>query len=222
MNLILFGPPAAGKGTQAKRLVDQYKIPQISTGDILREAVKSGTPLGDQAHKFMVRGELVPDDVIIGIVEERLRKQDCVPGWLLDGFPRTLAQAHALDQMMDRMGCRLSLVVLLEVQPDVVVRRNSLRRSCTVCGRTYHLETNPPRTANLCDECRIPLIHREDDQEAVIRRRIGVYMDQTSPLVEYYREKNLLQVVDGHLPIDEVTARIRMLIDLARQGGNGR
>lgn len=224
LEMILLGPPGAGKGTQAKRLVDKYRVPQIATGDILREAVAAGTPLGDQAHKFMVRGELVPDDVIIGIVEERIRKKDCVHGWLMDGFPRTLAQAKALDAMVERMGSNLSLVVLLEVQPDVVVARNSLRRSCSICGRTYHLQANPPRTANLCDECRVPLIHRDDDKEDVIRHRIGVYMEQTSPLIEYYREKGLLQIVDGHLPIDEVTARLRALIDHVwqRTGGNGR
>lgn len=218
--LILLGPPGAGKGTQARRLVEHYHIPQISTGDILREAVAAGTPLGDQAHKYMVRGELVPDDVIIGIVEERTRNEDCESGWLLDGFPRTLAQAEALDAMMERMSRQLSLVILLEVSPDVVVRRNSLRRSCPVCGATYHLETKPPREPLVCDDCRVTLVHRDDDKEEVIRRRIGVYKEQTSPLTAYYKARGLLHAVDGHLPVDEVTQLIRTLVDgVCQRGG---
>lgn len=222
LEMILLGPPGAGKGTQAKRLVEHYRIPQISTGDILREAVDAGTPLGDQAHKFMARGELVPDDVIIDIVEERLRQADCAPGWLLDGFPRTLAQAQALDAMIERMRCRLNLVVLLEVSPDEVVARNSFRRSCPVCGATYHLKSRPPREDMVCDECRVALVHREDDKEEVIRRRIGVYMEQTSPLIEFYRAKGLLQSVDGHLTMDEVTREILDLVERARPAENVR
>jgi adenylate kinase len=216
IELILLGPPGAGKGTQAKRLVERYRIPQISTGDILREAIAAGSPLGIEAHKYMSRGELVPDNLIISIVEDRLKATDCVPGFLLDGFPRTIPQAEALDSLLDRMGCSLSLVVAFNVDPDVVVQRNSLRRSCPICNATYHLKNFPPSREGLCDVCSTPLEQRDDDREEVIRHRIQVYQDQTRPLVDYYRAHGVLRQVNGELPVDEVTSILQALIEEIR------
>ena len=213
LNVILLGPPGAGKGTQARRIVERYAIPQVSTGDILREAVAAGTSLGDQAHRYMARGELVPDDVIVGIVEDRLRQRDCASGSMLDGFPRTVPQAQSLDAMMNRLGQRLAAVILLKVEPDVVVQRNSNRRSCPVCARTYHLVCQPPLVDTLCDDCRIPLIHRQDDHEDVIRKRLEVYVSQTSPLIAYYRERMLLHSLNGDQPVDTVTSAIFSILE---------
>jgi len=213
MELIFLGPPGAGKGTQARRLVERYGIPQISTGDMLREEIANGTALGRKADSFMGRGELVPDDLIIDVVEQRLRKEDCRTGFLLDGFPRTLPQAEALDQLLERMGCDVSLVIALEVGPDVVVERNSLRRSCPSCNATYHLTGRPPARDQLCDACGTELVQREDDREDVIRHRLEVYQNQTQPLIDYYRQRNLLRTVNGDQPMDEVTRAIEALVD---------
>lgn len=213
VGLMLLGPPGAGKGTQAARLVERYGIPQIATGNILRDAIAAGTPLGVQAQQFMSRGELVPDDVIIGVAEDRLQQDDCVKGFLLDGFPRTIPQAEALDRLLEKLGCRLTLVAALEVSADEVVARNSLRRSCPQCGATFHLVNRPPQASGICDQCGTELIQREDDREEVIRHRLQVYQNQTAPLVDYYRRKGLLRTLDGQQPVDEVTAVLERLID---------
>lgn len=214
--LILLGPPGAGKGTQARQLVDRYGIPQISTGDMLREAVAQGTPLGKQAQGCMDRGELVADDVIIGLVGERLERDDARQGFLFDGFPRTIPQAEALDGLLSKMGRRLTRVVLLEVPAEVVVERNSARRSCPQCQETYHLLNRPPARDCLCDRCGVELVQRPDDHEDVIRNRMTVYGVQTSPLAEYYRRRGLLSEVDGQRAVDVVFGDVTQAVDAAQ------
>jgi adenylate kinase len=208
MNLILLGPPGAGKGTQAKMLVDRFGIPQISTGDILRAAVKEGTPMGIRAKSFMDAGGLVPDEVVVGIVRERLQKGDCAPGFILDGFPRTAPQADALKDTLASLGRQLDAVISLEVDADALVERLTGRRTCRQCGRGYHLRFDPPRTAGRCDVCGGELYQRDDDREETIRKRLQVYDEQTSPLTAYYRNAGLLTTIDGMLDIGEVQERI--------------
>lgn len=208
MKLILLGPPGAGKGTQAKMLIEHYGVPQISTGDILRGAVKEGSPMGVKAKSFMDAGALVPDEVVVGIVEERLRKPDCDNGFILDGFPRTVPQADALAKTLDAMGKNLDAVVSLEVDIEALVARLAGRRTCEACGAGYHVDYEPPAVEGVCDKCGGKLIQREDDKEATIRNRMAVYNEQTAPLVDYYRKAGLLMTVDGMLPINEVSAEI--------------
>lgn len=212
MRLILLGPPGAGKGTQAQRLAERLGIPQVSTGDILRAAVAAGTPLGREAKATMDRGALVPDGVVIGIIRERLKAPDCARGYILDGFPRTVAQAEALDETLGGMGTPLTAVLSLTVDPEELVRRLAGRRSCGSCGAAYHLETAPPRSPGRCDRCGGELFQREDDREETIRKRLAVYRDQTAPLVEYYRGRGLLKEVDGRGEIADVFARICRLL----------
>jgi len=221
LELVLTGPPGAGKGTQARRVADHYALPQIATGDILREAIQAGTPLGRQARETMARGELVSDEVMIGIVADRLVLDDCERGFVLDGFPRTLNQARALDVLLTERQRRLRLVVALRVSPDVVVVRNGLRRSCPSCGATFHLTSRPPARQGECDQCAGQLVQREDDREDVIRRRLEVYESQTAPLLAYYQEQGLLKTVDGELPMDVVTSQMIALVDAARLEGSG-
>ncbi|WP_432823136.1 adenylate kinase [Trichloromonas sp.] len=197
MKLILLGPPGAGKGTQAKMLMDRFGIPQISTGDILRAAVKEGTPMGVKAKSHMDAGGLVPDEVVVGIVRERLQKSDCVKGFILDGFPRTLPQADALNESLVELGKDLDAVVSLEVDVEALVERLTGRRTCRDCGRGYHIKFDPPAVEGKCDVCAGVLFQRDDDQEETIRRRLDVYNDQTSPLVAYYRDADVLVVIDG-------------------------
>lgn len=204
MKLILLGPPGAGKGTQAKMLTERFGIPQISTGDILRAAVKEGTPMGLKAKSFMDAGGLVPDEVVVGIVQERLEKDDCVPGFILDGFPRTEAQADALQVTLEKMGKNLNAVISLEVDIEALVDRLTGRRTCKDCGKGYHVKFDPPREANRCDACGGSLFQRDDDQETTIRKRLDVYNEQTLPLVSYYRQAGLLTSIDGMLEIEEV------------------
>lgn len=197
MKLILLGPPGAGKGTQAKMLMDNFGVPQISTGDILRAAVKEGTPMGVKAKAFMDAGQLVPDEVVVGIVRERLQKNDCEKGFILDGFPRTVPQADALREALSALGRTLDSVVSLDVDVEALVERLTGRRVCRSCGRGFHVKFDSPRIAGRCDFCGGELQQRDDDQEATIRQRLDVYVAQTSPLVEYYRKSGLLTVVDG-------------------------
>ncbi len=208
MNLILFGPPGAGKGTQAQFLVDSYKIPQISTGDMLRAAVKNQTQLGLKAQEIMQQGGLVSDEIVLGIVEERLAQGDCRNGFVLDGFPRTIPQADALVQILQRTGRSIEHVVSLEVDTDEIVKRLSGRRSCPSCGKGYHVVYDAPKQAGLCDACGTSLVQRDDDREETVRNRLSVYEQQTAPLKEYYRSRQLLRAVAGMGPIAEVQSRI--------------
>lgn len=208
MKLILLGPPGAGKGTQAKMLTERFAIPQIATGDILRGAVQAGTPLGIQAKGYMDAGALVPDEVVIGIVRERLQQEDCSTGFILDGFPRTVAQADALQENLQDLGRQLDRVVSLTVDADALVERLTGRRTCRSCGRGYHVTFDPPRNAQLCDACGGELYQRDDDQEETIRKRLTVYEQQTSPLIEYYRLAGLLTELDGMQPIAVVQEQV--------------
>jgi adenylate kinase len=209
MDVILFGPPGAGKGTQAQRLLAVYGMPQISTGDILRQAVKDGTPLGLKAKPLMETGKLVPDDLVIGIVEERLKRQDCREGFVLDGFPRTVAQAQALDAMLAKLGRRIDHVLSLEVPLEVAVQRLSGRRSCPKDGRVYHVTEAPPAKSGVCDACGTALTQRPDDREDVVRARQVTYRKDTEPVKGFYATRGLLRAVDGTGTLDEVFGRIQ-------------
>jgi len=208
MNLLLLGPPGAGKGTQAKRLTEELAVPQISTGDMLREAVKKGTALGKEAKSYMEKGALVPDGVVIGLVEERTKAPDCKSGFMLDGFPRTVAQADALGTMLARQGRKIDHVVAMEVNADELVARLSGRRTCRTCGTPYHIEFTPPKKPGICDKDGGELYQRDDDKEAAIRQRLTTYDAQTLPLITYYAQRGLLRRVNGLGSIDEVYGRI--------------
>jgi len=214
MKLILLGPPGAGKGTQAKFLTERFDIPQISTGDILRAAVKEGTPLGIKAKEYMDSGALVPDEVVVGIVQDRLREDDCAKGFILDGFPRTVPQADALQQSLKELEKDLDAVISLEVDTEALVERLTGRRTCRECTRGYHVKFDPPATEGTC-ECGGELYQRDDDQEATIRNRLQVYNDQTSPLIDYYSEVGLLFMVDGMETIDSVQSEILNILQVA-------
>jgi len=207
MRLILLGPPGSGKGTQAQKLVERYKVPQISTGDIFRQAVRDQTELGKKAKEYMDRGELVPDQIVVGMVEERLSQPDCKNGFILDGFPRTIAQAEALDELLARRGEKLDAVLEISVPDEEVIKRLSGRRTCRQCGAMYHIEFNPPKEPGRCDKCKGELYQREDDKEEVIKSRLEVYHSQTAPLIEYYQKKGLLKKIDGVGGIKEIFSR---------------
>ncbi|BAT72201.1 adenylate kinase [Thermosulfidibacter takaii ABI70S6] len=204
MNIIMLGPPGAGKGTQAKMLVEKFGIPQISTGDMLRAAVAEGTELGKKAKEYMDKGQLVPDEVVIGIVEERLKKSDCEKGFILDGFPRTVPQAEALDKILEKMGKKIDYVINIVV-PDVeILKRLTGRRTCKQCGAMYHVIYNPPKQEGVCDKCGGELYQRDDDKEETIKNRLKVYNEQTAPLIEYYKAKGVLVDIDGTKSINEI------------------
>lgn len=205
MILVFLGPPGSGKGTQAKILSKEMGLSHISTGDLLREAVKNNTPLGQKAREYMERGELVPDDIIISLIEEVMPKEG---GFILDGFPRTIPQAVALEDMLKRNGKELSKVILFEISEDVVVDRISGRLTCSQCGALYHIKYNPPKEDLICDLCGGKLIQREDDKEEVIRRRFKVYQEQTQPLIAFYRERNKLFSLDATQSVEEISKKI--------------
>ncbi|MCW3030001.1 MAG: adenylate kinase [Solirubrobacterales bacterium] len=216
LNLILLGPPGAGKGTQADRLRSDFAIPHISTGDMLRAEVAAGSELGRKAKRYMDAGELVPDDVIIGMIVKRLQDEDAANGFLLDGFPRNAEQADALDEALKRLGRHLSGALLIDVGDDELVRRLAGRRVCVKNpSHIYHVEFDPPKHDDVCDQDGSRLIQRDDDREDTIRRRLQVYHSQTEPLIEYYDEQGLLRRFDGTRDPDEVHARIRA--DVAAQ-----
>jgi adenylate kinase len=207
VRLVLVGPPGAGKGTQAQFIASHFAIPKISTGEIFRANVSEGTELGLEARKYMDAGDLVPDEVTIAMVKDRLGHDDARTGFLLDGFPRTVRQAEVLDDLLDPMSAPLDVVLELVVDDDEVVRRLSGRRTCHQCGHVWHLDFDPPGTEGICDRCGGELFQRDDDSEDTIRHRLEVYADQTSPLIGYYGDKGLLRGVDATGPVEDVTER---------------
>jgi len=213
MQIVLFGPPGAGKGTQAKFISEKFNVPHISTGDILRENVREGTSLGKKAKEFMDKGALVPDELLIDIIKDRLQKPDTRKGFLLDGFPRTIAQAEALDPILDDINKKLDAVVDVDVSANELIRRLSGRRTCRSCGATYQITSNPPKVEGVCDQCGGELYQRADDTEAAIKHRIEVYQKQTQPLIDYYRKKGLLADIDGEREIDEVRSDVMKALE---------
>lgn len=212
MRLLIMGPPGAGKGTQSAYISAKYKIPQISTGDMFRAAVKAGTELGKKAKKCMDAGRLVPDEVTIGIVKERLSEADCLKGFILDGFPRTVEQAKALKKLLDAQGVGLSKVININVPANDLIERAIGRRLCKGCGATYHVKFKPPQVEGVCDECQSPLYQRADDNEGTLRSRLSVYEESTRPLIAHYKSEGLYVEVDGRKPIPEVTAELERIL----------
>lgn len=212
MNLVLMGLPGAGKGTQAERIVDKYDIPHISTGDMFRAAMKEETELGLQAKSFIDKGELVPDEVTIGIVRERLGKNDCQKGFLLDGFPRTVAQADALEGILTDLNKQIDYVINIQVNKDILMERLTGRRICKQCGATYHLVFNPPANEGKCDKCGGELYQRADDNEETVANRLEVNLQQTQPLLDFYNEKGYLRNIDGEKDIDLVFNDVDQLV----------
>jgi adenylate kinase len=212
LNLVLLGPPGSGKGTQGERLAADFRLPYYATGDILRAAVRDRTELGRKAKEYMERGDLVPDEVIIGVISERVESPEAADGFILDGFPRTTAQAEALDEEMERLGTQLTAALLIEVSDDEVVRRLGGRRTCVKEGHIFHLEFDPPKNKGVCDVCGSRLVVRDDDKPEVIRHRLEQYHLKTEPLIAYYDEQGILRRVDGGLDPDAVGDRIRALL----------
>ncbi len=212
MNLVLMGLPGAGKGTQAEKIVDQYGIPHISTGDMFRAAMKEGTELGLKAKSFMDKGELVPDEVTIGIVRERLSKDDCLKGFLLDGFPRTVPQAEALENILAELDRKIDYVINIDVDKDILMERLTGRRICKSCGATYHLVFNPPAKEGVCDRCGGDLYQRADDNAETVQNRLEVNIKQAQPLLDFYSAKGYLRTLDGQRDIGIVFADIEQLL----------
>jgi adenylate kinase len=212
MILILLGAPGVGKGTQGQLISEEYGIPQISTGDILRKEVKEETELGKKAKSYMDSGALVPDDVIVGMMEKRIKEDDCKKGFILDGFPRTTAQAEALDVMLKNNSLELDSVLLIDVPEDEIIERLTGRRVCVKCGAVYHLKYNPPKTDGICDKCGSQLIQRDDDTEAVVRNRLKVYQDSTAPLINYYEKTGKLIKIEGTGNINEIFGNIKSVL----------
>lgn len=209
VKILLMGPPGAGKGTQAEKLTELFNIPHISTGDMFRKAQKDGTELGLKAKSYMEKGQLVPDEVTIGIVRERLAEDDCKSGFLLDGFPRTVQQADALDQILTDLGTHLDAVLNIEVAKDFLVERLTGRRVCRGCGATYHVKFNAPKVEGVCDKCGGELYQRADDTIETVGNRLDVYAAQTAPLIDYYAAKGLIKNIDGSQSVEQVLADIK-------------
>jgi len=217
LNLILLGPPGSGKGTQGERLREDLRLPYYATGDILRAAVRDGTEIGKQAKEYMERGDLVPDEVIIGVIAERLQDQEAADGFILDGFPRTVPQAEALDRKMDELGRELTAAILIDVSDDEVIRRLGGRRTCEAEGHVFHVEFNPPTQDGTCDIDGSQLIVRDDDKPDVIKHRLEQYREKTEPLIDYYEERGILKRVAGEQSPDEVEERIHALLATLRR-----
>lgn len=212
MRLILLGPPGAGKGTQAANIVNRFNLPHISTGDIFRANIKAGTELGKRAKEYMNKGELVPDSLVVELVEDRLQKDDTQIGFMLDGFPRTIFQAEALDEVLNNMGTSINYVINIVVDPSVLVERAVGRRICKDCGATYHIKFNPPTKVDVCDKCSGELYQRSDDNEETVSNRIEVYANETAPLVEYYNASGKIVTIDGLQDIDKVFSDIEKIL----------
>lgn len=204
MKIVMLGAPGAGKGTQAKRIAAKFSVPHISTGDILRANIKNNTPLGEKAKSYMDKGELVPDELVIELIMDRFAQDDCVNGYVLDGFPRTIPQAEELDKALNGVNDKLDYAIDVEVPDDNIISRMSGRRACLNCGATYHIVHNPPKVENVCDTCNGELILRDDDKEETVKNRLDVYHTQTEPLLKYYTEKGILYTVDGTQDMDTV------------------
>lgn len=200
----MLGAPGAGKGTQAKRIAAKFSVPHISTGDIFRANIKNNTPLGEKAKSYMDKGELVPDELVIELIMDRFAQDDCVNGYVLDGFPRTIPQAEELDKALNGVNDKLDYAIDVEVPDDNIISRMSGRRACLNCGATYHIVHNPPKVENVCDTCNGELILRDDDKEETVKNRLDVYHTQTEPLLKYYTEKGILYTVDGTQDMDTV------------------
>ncbi|MBA3060463.1 MAG: adenylate kinase [Nitrospirae bacterium] len=213
MRLVLLGAPGAGKGTQAKMLIEKYKIPQISTGDILRKAVADGTPLGKEAKVIMDKGELVPDKIVLGLVEERVKQNDCKKGFILDGFPRNTVQAEALDKMLNAMGLPIDSALSVDVPKDDLMKRLTGRRTCKNCQQMYNVYYSTPKKDGVCDKCGGELFQRGDDKEDTIKKRLDVYDAQTAPLIDYYNKKGILKSVMGVGNIDEIFNKVCALLE---------
>ena len=215
MRLVLLGAPGAGKGTQAKKIIEKYPMPQISTGDLLRAAVTAGTALGREAKSYMDKGELVPDSVVLGMVEERLKQDDCKSGYILDGFPRNTKQAEALDAMLGKVGMSLTAALSVDVPFENLMKRLTGRRTCKSCGQMFNVYFNAPKKEGLCDKCGGDLMQRDDDKEETIKKRLDVYSAQTAPLIDYYGKKNILKSVDGGSgTIDEIFVKVCTALNL--------
>lgn len=213
MRLVLLGPPGVGKGTQASAIVEKYNIPHISTGDIFRTNIKEGTDLGKKAKEYMDKGLLVPDDLVVSIVKDRLTEEDCKTGFLLDGFPRTIKQADILEDELEDMGIKLDSVINIYADSEVLIERAVGRRICKVCGKAYHINFNPPKEAGVCDLDGGELFQREDDTEETVAKRIEVYQNQTEPLISFYKEKGILSDVNGTQPIEKVSKDIMKALE---------
>lgn len=213
MRLVLLGAPGAGKGTQAKKLIEKYSIPQISTGDILRKAVADGTPLGKEAKAVMDRGELVSDKIVLGLIEERLNQGDSKNGYILDGFPRNTAQAEALDSILSSKGAPLTVALSIDVDKDDLMKRLTGRRTCKSCQQMYNVYFSPPKTEGVCDKCGGALFHRDDDKEEIIKKRLDVYEAQTAPLMDYYKNKGILTSIKGVGTIDEIFDNVCAVVE---------
>lgn len=208
MRIVLLGPPGAGKGTQAAKIIEEYSVPHISTGDIFRKNLKEGTPLGVKAKGYMDQGLLVPDELVVDLVKDRLLEEDCKDGFMLDGFPRTVFQAEELEKELTRLDQTLNAVININVDAELLFKRLTGRRICKSCGATYHIYFNPTKSEGVCDKCGGELYQRDDDQETTVKKRLEVYQDQTQPLIDYYKDKGTLVDIDGVGEIDDVFRRI--------------
>ncbi|MCH5255345.1 MAG: adenylate kinase [Lachnospiraceae bacterium] len=212
MKIVMLGAPGAGKGTQAQMIADQYKIPHISTGDIFRENVKNGTALGMEAKKYMDQGALVPDELTVRILLDRVARDDCKNGYVLDGFPRTIPQAEVLDKALREIGDKIDYAINVDVPDENIIRRMSGRRACLTCGATFHIEHIPPKQEGICDKCGKELVQREDDKAETVKNRLEVYHKQTQPLIDFYTGQNVLQTVDGTVDMKDVFAAINEIL----------
>ena len=212
MKIIMLGAPGAGKGTQAKKLAERYSIPHISTGDIFRANIKNGTELGKKAKSYMDEGELVPDDLVVDLVVDRFKNPDCANGYVLDGFPRTIPQAEALDTALNAIGETVDFAINVEVPDENIINRMSGRRACVGCGATYHIKYNPTKVEGICDSCGEKLILRDDDKPETVKNRLSVYHEQTQPLIDFYKKKGVLAEVDGTKDMDDVINAIVIIL----------